>query len=186
MGADGLDGAAEGAADDLGGLLAGGYQGGAEGDLLQECGDIGWGYYLKVGIGGVVFEAADLGGGVVECQAVLGAELAYGGLVEAFLTDDAEVVLVVEMDEADDSPEVVDPVGVIEWHAPAVGLGRETAQEEYPGVLGQEGFKRVLLYIHYSQRYKMCEMWKRGLSPFSHFARWFESNRGNKMFKISM
>ena len=86
-----------------------------------------------------------MGCGVVEGQAVLGAEVFYGGLVEAFLVDDAEVVFIIKVDEADDAPEVVDPVGVIEWHAPAVGLGRETAQEEDPGVLGQEGLKGVML-----------------------------------------
>ena len=59
----------------------------------------------------------------------MGAELTYLGLVESFFFDYAEVVFVVEVDEADDAPEVVDPVGVVEWHAPAVGLGRETAQE---------------------------------------------------------
>ncbi len=66
MGADWRDGAVEGAADDLCGLLAGGDQGGAEGNLLQQCGDIGWCYYLQEGIGGVVFQAADLGCGVIE------------------------------------------------------------------------------------------------------------------------
>ena len=81
----------------------------------------------------------------------MGAELAYGGLVEAFLTDDAEVVFIVEMDKADDAPEVVDPVGVIEWHAPAVGLGRETAQKQYPGVAGQERLERMRLYAHWVQ-----------------------------------
>ena len=99
----------------------------------------------------------------------MGAEFAYIGLIEAFFFCVAEVVFIVEMDEANDSPEVVDPVGVIEWHAPAVGLGRETAQKQYPGVLGQEGFKRMLLYIHRSQRYKMCKTCKRGLSPITRF-----------------
>ena len=151
MGANFRDWAVECAADNLCGLLASGDNCCAEGDLLQQCGDIGRRYYLEVGIGGVVFEAADLGGGVVECQAVLGTELAYGGLVEAFLAYDAEVVLVVEMDKADDAPEVIDPVGVIEWHAPAVGLGRETAQKQYSGVAGQERLERMRLYAHWVQ-----------------------------------
>ena len=81
----------------------------------------------------------------------MSAELAYGELVEAFLAYDAEVVLVVEMDKAYDAPEVIDPVGVIERHAPAVGLGRETAQKQYPGVLRQKWLKRMCLYIHRSQ-----------------------------------
>ena len=59
----------------------------------------------------------------------MGAEFANIGLIEAFFFDDAEVVFIIEMYQADDAPEVVDPVGVIERHAPAVGLGRETAQK---------------------------------------------------------
>ena len=76
MGANFRDWAVEGAADDLCGLLPGGDQGGAEGNLLQQCGDIGWSYYLQEGIGGVVFQTAELGCGVIEGQAVLGAEFA--------------------------------------------------------------------------------------------------------------
>ena len=98
-----------------------------------------------------------MGGGVVESQSVLCAEVFYGLLIEAFFFDDAEVVFIIEMYQADDAPEVVDPVGVIERHAPAVGLGRETAQKQHPGVLRQKWLKRVLLYIHRSQRYKMIQ-----------------------------
>ena len=71
-----------------------------------------------------------------------------GGLVKAFFTDDAEVVFVVEVDQAHDAPKVIDPVGVVEWHAPAVGLGRETAQEQDSGAGRQEGLKGMMLYIH--------------------------------------
>ena len=141
--------AVECAGNDLGGLLTGGYYGGAEGDLLQQCGDIGCCDYFKESIGSVVFQAAYLGGSVVEGQASLGAEFLYRGLVEAFFFDYAEVVFIVEMYQADDAPEVVDPVGVIKWHAPAMGLRREAAQKEYLGVLGQEGLKGMRLCVHW-------------------------------------
>ncbi len=130
---------------DLGGLLAGGDDGAAVRDALEEGGDVGGGYHLEEGVGGVVTETADLAGGVVEGEALIGTEGADGGLVEAFLGRDAEVVLIGIMDDAHYAPEVVDPVGVIEGHAPAVGLGRETAQEEDAGTLGEERLERVLL-----------------------------------------
>ena len=58
------------------------------------------------------------------------------------------MVPVGEMDQAHDAPEVVDPVGVIKRHAPAVRLRRETAQEQDICVLRQEGLKRVCFYHH--------------------------------------
>ena len=148
MTAYGWDGAVESLCYDLSCFLAGSYYCGAVRDLLQQCGDIGRCYYLQKGVGGVVFQTADLGCGVVEGQAFLGAEFAYVGLVEAFFFDDAESVLIVEVYQAHDAPEVVDPVGVVKRHAPAVGLRRETAQEQDPCVLRQEGLKRVRLYHH--------------------------------------
>lgn len=81
----------------------------------------------------------------------MGAELAYGGLVEAFLVDDAEVIFIIKMNYPHDAPKIINPVGVIKRHAPAMWLGRETAQKQYLGVLGQEGLKGMLLYAHRSQ-----------------------------------
>ena len=119
----------------------------AGGDLAQEGGDVGGGDHFQEGVGGVVPEAADFAGGVVEGQALGGAEGPDGGLVKALFRDEAEVVLVGKEDEAEDAPEVVDPVGVIEWNAPAVGLGRETAQEEDAGTRGEERLERVLFHL---------------------------------------
>ena len=148
MTAYGWDGAVESLCYYFCGLLAGGDYCCAVRDLLQQCVDIGRCYYLQEGIGGVVFQPADLGCGVIKCQTILGAEVANIGLIETFFFDDAESVLIVEVYQAHDAPEVVDPVGVIKRHAPAVRLGRETAQEQDPCVLRQEGLKRVRLYHH--------------------------------------
>jgi hypothetical protein len=41
---------------------------------------------------------------------------------------------------------VVDEVGIVEVHAPALPLRRETAQEEHTAVLWQEGVQRMILY----------------------------------------
>ena len=127
MAADWRNWAIESVADDLGGFLASGYNCVAMWYLLQQCGDIGRCYYFQEGIGGVVFQAYDFCCGIVEGQTFLDAEFAYIGLIETFFFDYAESVFIIEMDQTHDAPEVVDPVGVIEWHAPTVGLGRETA-----------------------------------------------------------
>ena len=58
------------------------------------------------------------------------------------------MVLVSEMDEAEDAPEVVDPVGVVERHTPAVRLRRETAQKEHSRSFGQEWLERVKFCVH--------------------------------------
>ena len=148
MASDGRNGAVEGTGDYLCCLLAGGDYCGAVGYFLQQCGDIGLCYYLQKGVGGIVFQTADLGCGVIEGQAFLGAEVAYIGLIETFFFDDAESVLIVEVYQAHDAPEVIDPVGVVKRHAPAVRLRRETAQEQDLCVLRQEGLKRVRLNVH--------------------------------------
>ena len=58
------------------------------------------------------------------------------------------MVLIGKMDDAHYAPEVVYPVGVVEWHAPAVRLGREAAQEEDAGARGQEGLERMEFGFH--------------------------------------
>ena len=136
--------AAEAGSEGLGGFFAGDNDVSALGDTGQQGRDVGGGDYFQEGVGGVVFEAANLAGGVVEGQALLGTEGADGGFVEAFLGRDAEVVFVAEVDEAHDAPEVVDPVGVIERHAPAVRLGRETPQEQDACTLRKEGLEGML------------------------------------------
>lgn len=62
----GRDRAAEGVGNDLGGFLAGGDKGAAQGDSGQQGGEVGGGDHLKEGVGGVVAEAADFAGGVVK------------------------------------------------------------------------------------------------------------------------
>ena len=55
------------------------------------------------------------------------AELTYCNLIEAFFIRDAKVVFVAKMNQPHDAPEIIDPIWVIEWHAPAMRLGRKTA-----------------------------------------------------------
>ena len=58
------------------------------------------------------------------------------------------MVLVAKMDQSHDAPEVIDPVGVIEGHAPAVGLRRKTAEEKDARSVRQEGLEGVLFSGH--------------------------------------
>ena len=58
------------------------------------------------------------------------------------------MVFVIEVNQSHDSPEIVNPVGIIKWHAPAMRLGRETAQKQNPCILRQEWFKRMLFGVH--------------------------------------
>lgn len=136
--------AAEGPGDDGAGFFAGGDEGVALRNTGQECRDVGWRDNLQEGVGGVVFQPPDLAGGVVEGEALPSAELPNRPLVKPFLPWHAEMVLVPEVDHPHDAPEVVDPVGVVEGHAPAVRLGREAAQEQDARVRGQEGLEGVL------------------------------------------
>ena len=144
--AHGRDGAVEGLGDDGAGFFAGGDEGVAMGDAGQHGRDVRGGDDLQEGVGGVVFEAAYLACGVVEREAGVGAELPDPGFVETLFAWHAEMILFPEVDDAHDTPEVVDPVGVVERHAPAVRLGREAAQEQDARALRQEGFEGVLLY----------------------------------------
>ena len=146
------EGASEGFGGELGGFLAGGDKGVARRDPGEEGGDVGGLNHLQEGVGGIVLEAAHLAGGVVEGEALAGAEGADRRFVEAFLARHAEVVLVAEMDQAQDAPEVVDPVGVVERHAPAVRLRREAAQKQDTRAFRKKWLKRVLLSAHSKNR----------------------------------
>ena len=130
------------------GFFAGSDQRAAIRNPGQQGGDVGGGNYLQESVGGVVFQAADLAGGVVEGQAFIGTESSDGGFVKPFIGLDAEVIFVPEVDEAHYPPEIVDPVRVVERHAPTMRLRRETAQKQHPRPLRQERLKWVWLYVH--------------------------------------
>ena len=137
--------AVEGLGDDGAGLFAGGDKGVALRNTGQEGGDVGGGDDFEEGVGGVVLQAADFGGGVVEGEAGVGTEGANQSFVKPLLAGHTEVRLVPKVNQPHDAPEVVDPVGVIKRHAPAVRLGREAPKEKNARVRGQEGLEGVAL-----------------------------------------
>ena len=155
--ADGRDGGGVELGDDLGGFLASGHEGVAVGNLAEEGGDVRRGDDLEECVGGVVLQAADFAGGVVEGQAGFGAETADGGFVETFLAGEAEVVLVGKMDEAHYPPEVVDPVGIIERHAPPVLLRRKAPEEKDVRILRQEWLEGVF-FCGYGHLYSFMQI----------------------------
>jgi hypothetical protein len=56
------------------------------------------------------------------------------------------MVLIAKEDESLYAPVVVDEVGIVEVHAPALHLGWETAQEEHTTILWQKGVQRMVFY----------------------------------------
>ena len=148
MSSDGRDCARKGLGDDGAGFLAGGDQGVAKRNPCQQRRDVGGRNYFQECIGGIVLQTTNLTGGVVKCQTFPCAERPNGRLVKPLLARNAEMRLFTKVYQPHYPPEVVDPVGVVERHAPAMRLGRETAEEQDAGVLWQERWKRVLFGVH--------------------------------------
>lgn len=96
------------------GLAAGGDQCAAIGQGVEQLGDIGRFEHFQQVVAGIVVQAVDADGGVVEGQPLRGGELHDAFLVEALLARHFEVALVALMDDAHDAPEVVNPVGIEE------------------------------------------------------------------------
>ena len=140
--------AAEGLGDDAAGFFTGGDEGVTFRDAGQQGGDVSGGDDLEKGVGSVVSKPPNFAGGIIERQAFARTKRPYRTLIKALFPNQAEVVLVAEVDEAHDAPEVVDPVGVVEGHAPAVGLGREAAEKEDASAVREEGFEGVVLSGH--------------------------------------
>ena len=142
------DAAAENLRHHFSGFLPGGDERAAGGNLPEQGRDVRRGYHLQECVGGIVPHSPDFTGGIVEGKALSFAERADGSFVEGFLLRKAEMILVFEENQSHDAPEVIDPIGVVERHAPAVLLRRKTPQEQDPGPNRQKRFERMLLGIH--------------------------------------
>ena len=139
------DPAAEPLRDDFRRLLPGGDKRVTVGNPGEQPGDVRGRDHLQEGVGRIVLQAAHLAGGVVEREPGLCAERPHGRFVEALLLQKAEMVLVPEMDQAQDPPEIVQPVRIVERHAPPLRLGRKAPQEQHFRPFRQEGFERMAL-----------------------------------------
>lgn len=95
---------------------------------------------------GIVLQAAYGGGGVVEAYALVHQEGNDEVKSEGLCLGVHEMVLVAKENEALYAPVVIDKVGIVEIHTPALPLRRKTAQEKHSAVLWQKGVQRVVLY----------------------------------------
>ena len=108
--------------------------------------DVGWQDNLKELVRGIILQAAYGGGGVVEAYALVHQEGDDKVQAEGLCRGVHEMVLVTKENQALYAPMVVDKVWIVEVHAPALPLWRETAQEEHTAVLWQKGVQRMVLY----------------------------------------
>ena len=113
---------------------------------MQESMDVGGQDNLQELVRGIVLQAAHSGGSVVEAYALVHQEGDDEIKAEGLCLGVHEMVLVAEKNKAFYAPVVIDKVGVVEIHTPALPLWRETAQEEHTAVLWQKGVQRVVLY----------------------------------------
>lgn len=108
--------------------------------------DVGGKNNLQELVRGIVLQASHGGGGVVEAYALVHQEGDDKVQAECLCRSVHEMVLVTKENEALYAPMVVDEVGIVEVHAPAFPLRRETAQEEHTAVLWQEWVQRMVLH----------------------------------------
>ena len=116
------------------------------GHTVQEGMDVGGQDNLQELVRGIVLQAAYGGGGVVKAYALVHQEGDDEVKAEGLCRGVHEMVLVAKENEALYAPVVGDEVGLVEVHAPALPLWRETAQEEHTAVLWQKGVQRVVLH----------------------------------------
>ena len=116
------------------------------GHTVQEGVDVGGQDNLQELVRGIVLQAAYGGGGVVEAYALVHQEGDDKVQAEGLCRGVHEMVLVTKENQALYAPMVVDKVWIVEVHAPALPLWRETAQEEHTAVLWQKGVQRMVLY----------------------------------------
>ena len=91
----GRDFAAECLSDNTCSLFTGSYKSIAHGDLLQQRRNIGGRNHLQESIGGIVAQATDLAGGVIESQPLAGAEIPNQCFIETLFRRNAKVILIV-------------------------------------------------------------------------------------------
>ena len=84
--------------------------------------------------------------GVVECHAFSGEEFHELFFLEPLVLSVHEVVFVVEEQETEDPPHVVDEVRIEEVHTPSLLRRRKTSEHQQPCAFGQEWLQRVVFY----------------------------------------
>ena len=148
MSSHGRYGASKGLGHNLRGLFPGSDQRMARWNPCKQSRYVRGRNHLQEGIGGIIAQPPYLAGGVVERQPLACTERPNRCLIKPLFARYAEMLLVPEVNQPQNSPEVIDPVGVIEWHAPAMLLRGKTPQEQNPCALRKEWLKRMLFSFH--------------------------------------
>ena len=116
------------------------------GHTVQEGVDVGGQDNLQELVRGIVLQAAYGGGGVIEADALVHQEGDDKVKAEGLCLGVHKMVLVAKENEALYAPVVVDEIGIVEVHAPALPLRRETAQEEHTASFWQKRVQRMIFY----------------------------------------
>ena len=114
--------------------------------MRQESMNVGRQYNLQKLVRGIVLQSAHGGGGIIETNALVVKEGNDKVKTECLCLGVHKIVLVAKEYESLNAPMVVDEVGIVEVHAPALPLWRETAQEEHTAILWQKRVQRMVLY----------------------------------------
>lgn len=85
--------------------------------------------YFEEFVGSIVLEPADFGSCIVEGYTAVGKHGFYCRQIKFFFVGQAEVVAVIMEYQTHYAPEVVDEVGIVEIHAPSVGLWWKCAHD---------------------------------------------------------
>ena len=108
------------------------------GHLPKQSTDVGRLHNLQKFIACIVLEAVHLRCRVIKGKTLLLGKSGNAFLVESLFALDLEIGLIVEKDQSHHTPEVVDPVGIEEFHGPTRPWRREAAQEEHRSVAGKK------------------------------------------------
>ena len=106
--------------------------------------------YLQVLVAGIVPGAAYLLCSVEESQAMLCGQADDSLPVKLFGALLLQSRWFSQQEEPHDAPEIIEPVGVKEFHAPPLAWWRKTAQEQHACSSRKEWFQGMLLYGHFA------------------------------------
>ena len=127
----------------IGGFLPGRNDGPALGNPFEKSRKVCCRNDFKELVRSIVLQAPYLAGGVVESDSMLDAESLNPGLIKTFIPGNGKPILVLKENQPHHTPEVVVPIRIEKWHAPALWLRRKASQKQHAGMFRQEGFERM-------------------------------------------
>ena len=123
--------------------------GGGHGSALRHLGHNGRQIYLPADIEllvrGIAGGAHHFATGVAQSNPMVGEKLFQLREMKRLGLPVDEMILIVEIDQTEYAPHVVDEIRIVEVHAPAMTLRRECAAHQQPCACGNKGSERVSL-----------------------------------------